>query len=541
MRRAVPVVDLFSGPGGLAEGFSALRTATGRSRFPVALSIERDPSARRTLRLRAFLRKFGATFPPEYYDFLNGMTAGEPDWAELHHGHWTAAVRETPCMELGTNDANMFLHRRLGQLRKEHGGRTVLLGGPPCQVYSVAGRSRNAGKAGYDANEDDRLLLYQHYVRALRRLRPAVAVLENVKGMLSARRNGTAIFPEVMQRLRHAGGSDAYRLFALAPACGTVPTDEAPGPKDYLVRAEEHGVPQARHRVFVICVRSDVAAALPEEWRPRLERREDRVSVNDVIGSMPGLRSRLSGCDDARAWQQAVRAACERILANRPRMSREEDRRFCRAVGRALAAARGQPLPWRQPHGQVALPAGCPADLRDWIFDEKIRTLPNNETRRHVAADLERYLFAAVYARALDRFPKTADFPEVFMPPHVNWHTGKFDDRYRVQLPDGPSTTVTSHLSKDGHYFIHPDPGQCRSLTVREVARLQTFPDNYYFHGSRTQQYVQVGNAVPPFLARQIAGIVWQLLRYHDREVLDLHRRARHSEPCRATAAMGTA
>ena len=526
MRRAVPVVDLFSGPGGLAEGFSSLRAASGRSRFPVALSIERDQSACRTLRLRAFLRKFGATFPPEYYDFLNGVTAGEPDWAELHPGHWEAAGRETVCMELGTGEANVFLHRRFEQLREIHGGRTVLLGGPPCQVYSVAGRSRNAGKVGYDADEDDRLLLYEHYVRALWRLRPAVAVMENVKGMLSARRKGTAIFPEVMQRLRHAGGVDAYRLFALGPSCGAISRDEAPRPKDYLVRAEEHGVPQARHRVFIICVRSDVAAALPEQWRPRLDRRDDRVSVHDVIGVMPSLRSRLSGGDDARAWQQAVRAACDKIITNRPRMSREEDRRFRGAIGCALAAAGGRSLPWRQPYGQVALPASCPTDLRDWIFDEKIRTLPNNETRRHVAADLERYLFAAVYARVFDRFPKTSNFPEAFMPPHMNWHTGKFDDRYRVQLPDGPSTTVTSHLSKDGHYFIHPDPGQCRSLTVREVARLQTFPDNYYFHGSRTQQYVQVGNAVPPFLARQIAGIIWRLLRYHDHEVPGMRRRS---------------
>ena len=541
MRRAVPVVDLFSGPGGLAEGFSALRTPTGRSRFPVSLSIEKDPSAYRTLRLRAFLRKFGAAFPPEYYDFLNGVTTEEPDWAGLHPGHWAAACRETVRMELGTREANMFLHRRLGRLREEHDGRTVLLGGPPCQVYSVAGRSRNAGKADYNADEDDRLLLYEHYARALWRLRPAVAVMENVKGMLSARRNGTAIFPEVMRRLRHAGGIDTYRLFALAPACDAVLRDEAPRPKDYLVRAEEHGVPQARHRVFVICVRSDVAAALPEGWLPRLERRSDRVSLHDVIGSMPGLRSRLSGGDDARAWRDAVRASCEKIMANRPGMSREEDCCFRKGVECALATADGSPLPWRNACGQVALPAGCHAGLRDWIFDGNIQVLPNNETRSHVAADLERYLFAAVFARAFNRFPKTTDYPEALMPPHVNWHTGKFDDRYRVQLPGGPSTTVTSHLSKDGHYFIHPDPAQCRSLTVREVARLQTFPDNYYFHGSRTQQYVQVGNAVPPFLAHQIAGIIWRLLWYHDREVLGMRRRVRHSARRREAVAMETA
>jgi DNA (cytosine-5)-methyltransferase 1 len=139
----------------------------------------------------------------------------------------------------------------------------------------------------------------------------------------------------------------------------------------------------------------------------------------------------------------------------------------------------------------------------------------NHQARGHMASDLKRYVYAAAFARAKGASPKGHNEFALkgLAPDHLNWETGKFADRFRVQLENRPATTVTSHIAKDGHYFIHYDPLQCRSLTVREAARLQTFPDDYSFQGNRTQQYHQVGNAVPPFLAAQIAKIVFGILK----------------------------
>ncbi|WP_420615562.1 DNA cytosine methyltransferase [Candidatus Palauibacter sp.] len=150
-------------------------------------------------------------FPSEYYDFLNGDGREEPDWAKRYPEQWETACDETRQLTLGTSASTAFLTVRLPQLREQFGDRLVLLGGPPCQSYSLVGRARNAGNADYDASKDKRQLLYQEYVRALRELQPAIAIMENVKGVLSAKHNDKPIFRHILQRLKNPGGGGGAR------------------------------------------------------------------------------------------------------------------------------------------------------------------------------------------------------------------------------------------------------------------------------------------------------------------------------------------
>ncbi|MFT8671864.1 DNA cytosine methyltransferase [Acetobacter orientalis] len=485
--------------------------------FDIALSIEKDSAAHSTLCLRAFLRQFAERFPDRYYEFLNGGCS-EPNWAVEFPREWGAAVTEAWQLELGKENPDLRLNPRLDQIRESSGGNVVLIGGPPCQAYSLVGRARNQGKEGYIASEDHRHFLYEEYIRILDRLRPAAFVMENVKGILSSSVDGeNRIFDQVTKDLRgNERGGSRYRLIALAPREQQQPDFRRfePTGRDFVVRAEDFGVPQARHRVIVVGLRSDIATGLSDHALTQLMARHGlKATVGQVIEGMPKLRSGLSrGPDTEDEWRQIVSAAMAFMRDVDTGLSDEQQHAFTAAVARhydAFCASRH--LPSREGHGK-GISADCPTYLAEWLTDPRLETLPNHQARSHMASDLARYFFATIFAEVTGRSPKASDFPEELAPEHQNWSSGKFADRFRVQVTTGPSTTVTSHISKDGHYFIHPDPQQCRSLSVREAARLQTFPDNYLFKGNRTQQYVQVGNAVPPLLARWIGEALAAIL-----------------------------
>ena len=503
MKQAIAVIDLFAGAGGLGEGFASLKDETGRRPYRVEISVDQDKAACQTLRLRRFLGQFDGGFPDEYYGFLNEESE-EPDWANLFPREWAHASREVMCRGLGRPWTMRILSGRIEDVRRKYGDNTVLIGGPPCQAYSLVGRGRNSGRRDYDPDTDRRFVLYRQYVKVLDSLNPLAFVMENVKGILSSSRQGRAVFGDVLRRLESAGAG--YVLYPLSPR---QTSHDGTNPKRFVVRAEDHGIPQARHRVILVGLRSDIASRGVGDTL-KLRRQAPR-SAWSVLDCMPKQRSRLSrGRDSAGAWSEAYRSAADKILSWACSTPNGSSPPISGVIEECLSRMNGSAPVWSK--RRIGVGKQCSLELRRWILDSRLVALPNNEPRSHMPSDISRYLFVSTWGEAAGCSPTASHFPGFLAPRHESWAKNHFSDRFRVQLRDAPSSTITSHMSKDGHYYIHPDPAQCRSLTVREAARLQTFPDNYLFKGNRTQQYVQVGNAVPPFLARQIADRLWQAL-----------------------------
>ena len=540
-----PFIDFFAGPGGLCEGFSQ------HPDFRCVLSVEMDPWAVETLTTRAFVHQFGDEGPPqEYYEYATGAISRDELFAL--YGEEARRAKEVVChAELGTRKGNAKVNKKLKALGDRLIKNSILLGGPPCQAYSLVGRSRKLGEGTplqdpkaeaerqkklkqqrLDFANDEKHVLYRKYLNVLRRWQPMGFVMENVKGILSSkqywRKDGKKL--SVFDRILHDLKKQGYELTALAPNQDFLWYEDPTG-TDFVVKASDFGVPQHRERVFVIGIRHDVLGKIDLE-KLKLEVANSVVTTEQAIGDLPKIRSGLNKSDKfdpekTSDWARAIRSGLKERKFPASKLPTIKSFVHESQGGNFVKESLGE------------VPEGASV-FHDFVRDDNLTGVLHHVARGHMASDLARYWFAANYAAEHGQSPSMMDFIDTGLQPD---HLGiteairarkrleelelletkeaeeerqaieekgtykiSFADRFRVQVADTPSTTITSHISRDGHYYIHYDPVQCRSLTVREAARLQSFPDNYIFEGPRTEQYKQVGNAVPPLLGNLIAN-----------------------------------
>lgn len=502
-----PVVDVFAGPGGLGEGFASFQDGQGNQKFESSISIERDEFSHKTLHLRHFLRTFpDGEFPGEYYQYLTGDISSDDLFACFPNAKIDA---DNSALQISLGPENHDKVRRLIDKKISKKKKWALVGGPPCQAYSLVGRSRMMSNPEFE--KDIRHFLYKEYLKIIIDHRPPVFVMENVKGLLSARVDGELVINMIVSDLSNPKAALGNKSNGLGYKLYSLSEDKAPSgefdPKLFLIKSEQYGVPQCRHRMFIVGVRDDI------DVLPKRLRRQKPPTLKQTIGGLPPIRSGLSrGKDDALQWRNEIaqlsKMNIKKELSNNPNATK-----LAKQIKENVSTVTAS-LERCSTHYQSK--GRCQHEAVRGLYDNRLSVLTCHEARGHMPSDLRRYMFAATFSQITSATPKLSDFPVSLLPNHRNVELGRsgkmFSDRFRVQLPDQPATTITSHISKDGHYFIHYDPVQCRSLSVREAARLQTFPDNYKFEGPRTSQYHQVGNAIPPYLARQIAEIIAEVL-----------------------------
>ena len=412
-------IDLFAGAGGLSEGFI-------RAGFTPIAHIEMKQDACNTLKTRSafhYLQNHGQL--SIYEDYLKNKkegTDGSVLWAQVPSEVTDAAI----CATIGEDTIN-GIFEKVDSLK---GDKTVdiIIGGPPCQAYSVAGRAR-MGKA---VEEDPRNELYKYYVQFLERYQPKMFVFENVLGIITAKRGEPF--------------ADLKKL-----------VDELGYDMDAKVQiASEHGVLQNRQRVIIVGWKRNTSDKF---GYPELAKESIPYTVmNDLFSDLP-IRKAGEG------------KLCEPISYTRPLSEMEYlDKSGIRGV-----------LDFTTQH--LARPTN---DNDREIYKIAVEMWKDGKQRLN-------------YAKLPTRLQK-----------HKNKET--FLNRFSVVDPDGCSHTVVAHIAMDGHYYIYPTPNptmdNVRSITVREAARLQSFPDDYYFEGSRTSALMQIGNAVPVILAQKIADAI---------------------------------
>ena len=408
MSEKMNLIDLFAGAGGLSEGFY-------RNDYNFIAHIEMDKYATETLETRAlyhYLLKNNSE--DQYYAYLKSEL-DKKDIIEKSDFNGRIINQEI------TADTEKPIIRQVIKNMKVMGAEKVdgIIGGPPCQAYSIIGRGRDAECM----RDDPRNFLYFHYLSLLNEFQPDFFVFENVPGMISARDG--SVFPDFRNRTEKMG----YRLYA------------------DVINSNDFMVLQSRRRLIVIGYRN-----CSDFFNIQPKRKTHNFKVNDLLEDLPPL-----------------------------------------APGEGNDGVQDYSSP---PH--------------EYLIKTGIRTkkdiLIHHQARPHIERDREIYRIAI---KTWNKHKKRIRYEDLPTKLKTHKNTKIFSDRYKVVAGDlDSSQTIMAHLSKDGHYYIHPDIEQARSLTLREAARLQSFPDNYKFEGPRTSKYWQVGNAVPPLMAESIAEMI---------------------------------